>query len=339
MRVKVSVIMPVYNCEKYLADSIKSVLAQTFTDFELIIIDDGSKDKSRKIIEEYSLKDTRIKAFYNKNHGVSFTRNYGIDHANGEYIAFIDADDIYDNKYLEEMFSVIINEDADLVCCDLIMGYNANTFDAQDKNLKYNTICISNEKNSFKRAIDLGMGISASTKIFSTELINKYSIRFNEKLSYGEDMFFCWKMFLVSKNIFYIPEKLYFYRLSGDTAVLRYHDSLYEKYKNSYRDMLDFAEENSLNDEYFCSYLNMNFSQRLPSILKMELKNPNNHFFDKLKRIKMVCDDNQIREGLENITKKQTIYKLAYKKSVYKLYFYIYYQNLRTKIVRKIKSN
>ena len=65
MRVKVSVIMPVYNCEKYLADSIKSVLAQTFTDFELIIIDDGSKDKSRKIIEEYCLKDTMIKAFYN----------------------------------------------------------------------------------------------------------------------------------------------------------------------------------------------------------------------------------------------------------------------------------
>lgn len=337
MRVKVSVIMPVYNCEKYLADSIKSVLAQTFTDFELIIIDDGSKDKSRKIIEEYSLKDTRIKAFYNENHGVSFTRNYGIDHANGEYIAFIDADDIYDNKYLEEMFSVIINEDADLVCCDYQMGYGFSKW--QSKNENSLNVSRHYSEKSFEYASKIGVGINIWTKLFSTELINRYSIRFNEKLSYGEDMFFCWKMFLVSKNIFYIPEKLYFYRLSGDTAVLRYHDSLYEKYKNSYRDMLDFAEENSLNDEYFCSYLNMNFSQRLPSILKMELKNPNNHFFDKLKRIKMICDDNQIREGLENITKKQTIYKLAYKKSVYKLYFYIYYQNFRTKIVRKIKSN
>ena len=169
--------------------------------------------------------------------------------------------------------------------------------------------------------------------------INRYYIRFNEKLSYGEDMFFCWKMFLVSKNIIYLPKKLYFYRLSEDTAVLRYHDSLYEKYKNSYNDMMEFAKNHNLDDEYFNKYLNVSFSQRLPAIFKMELKNPINHLFDKIKRIEMICNDHQIRDGLNSLVDKQTIYKLAYKKSIYRIYFYIYYQNLRTKIVRKIKSN
>lgn len=336
---KVSIIMPVYNCERFLEDSIDSVLSQTYTDFELIIIDDGSKDNSRKIIEEYALKDQRIKAFYNQNHGVSYTRNYGIEYANGEYIAFIDADDIYNKSYLEEMCRVIATENSDLVCCDLKMGYEVNEYYSQDYNIQNNTFCISNEHNSFEKAINLGIGISASTKIFSAKLIDKYNIRFNEKLSYGEDMFFCWKMFLVSKNIVYLPKKLYFYRLSEDTAVLRYHDSLYEKYKNSYNDMMEFAKKINLDDEDFNRYLNISFSQRLPAIFKMELKNPINRFFDKIKRIKKICNDNQIREGLNSSVDEQTIYKLAYKKSIYKIYFYISYQNIRTKIVRKIKSN
>lgn len=334
---KVSIIMPVYNCERFIADSINSVLSQTYTNFELIIIDDGSKDNSRKIIKEYALKDERIKAFYNENHGVSYTRNYGIDHADGEYIAFIDADDIYNKRYLEEMCRVIKNENADLVCCDYEMGYKLSDW----KIINRTTLNISKKFNekAFEHVSEIGLGINIWTKLFSKETANRYNIRFNEKLSYGEDMFFCWKMFLVSKNITYLPEKLYFYRLSEDTAVLRYHDSLYEKYKNSYNDMLEFAKNHNLDDEYFNKYLNVSFSQRLPAIFKMELKNPINHLFDKIKRIEMICNDHQIRDGLNSLVDKQTIYKLAYKKSIYRIYFYIYYQNLRTKIVRKIKSN
>lgn len=334
---KVSIIMPVYNCIRFLADSIDSVLSQTYTDFELIIIDDGSKDNSRKIIEEYALKDQRIKAFYNQNHGVSYTRNYGINHADGEYIAFIDADDIYDQNYLEEMCKVIENENADLVCCDYEMGYKLSDWQINNGT----TLNLSKQFNekAFEHASEIGVGINIWTKLFSAEIINQYNIRFNEKLSYGEDMFFCWKMFLVSQNIIYLPKKLYFYRLSEDTAVLRYHDSLYEKYKNSFNDMMKFAKSHDLDDEYFNRYFNFIFSQRLPAIFKMELKNPINHFFDKIKRIEMICNDNQIREGLNSSVDEQTIYKLAYKKSIYKIYFYISYQNIRTKIVRKIKSN
>ena len=97
---KVSVIVPVYNIEKLLQRCIDSILAQTFTDFELLIIDDGSKDKSGEICDEYAEKDARIRVFHKQNGGVSSTRNLGRDEAKGKYIAFVDSDDfIYRSTY------------------------------------------------------------------------------------------------------------------------------------------------------------------------------------------------------------------------------------------------
>lgn len=91
---KVSVIVPVYNVEKLLQRCIDSILAQTFTDFELLLIDDGSKDKSGEICDEYAAKDSRIRVFHKQNGGVSTARNIGIDKAQGEWIYFVDSDDI-----------------------------------------------------------------------------------------------------------------------------------------------------------------------------------------------------------------------------------------------------
>ena len=91
---KVSVIVPVYNVEKLLQRCIDSILAQTFTDFELLLIDDGSKDKSGEICDEYAAKDSRIRVFHKQNGGVSTARNLGIDKAQGEWIYFVDSDDI-----------------------------------------------------------------------------------------------------------------------------------------------------------------------------------------------------------------------------------------------------
>ena len=94
MNPKISVIVPVYNVEKYLCRCIDSILAQTFTDFELLLIDDGSKDSSGEICEEYAGKDARIRVFHRQNGGVSTARNLGIDKAKGEWIYFVDSDDV-----------------------------------------------------------------------------------------------------------------------------------------------------------------------------------------------------------------------------------------------------
>jgi len=100
---KVSIIVPVYNVDKYLIKCIESVLAQTFTDFELILIDDGSTDNSTNICDEFQIKDNRIKVFHKKNGGVSSARNTGLDKAKGECICFIDADDWVEVEFLRDL--------------------------------------------------------------------------------------------------------------------------------------------------------------------------------------------------------------------------------------------
>ncbi len=101
MNPKISVIVPVYNVEKYLRRCIDSILSQTFSDFELLLIDDGSKDKSGDICDEYVAKDVRIKVFHKANAGVSSARNLGLDKAKGEFIFFVDSDDFLDKTHLE----------------------------------------------------------------------------------------------------------------------------------------------------------------------------------------------------------------------------------------------
>ena len=109
---KISVIIPVYNAESTLRRCVDSVLAQTFTDFECLIINDGSKDRSGAICDEYAARDSRVKVFHKENGGVSSARNVGLDNATGEWIAFVDSDDWAGEKYLESFSEYL---DADLI--------------------------------------------------------------------------------------------------------------------------------------------------------------------------------------------------------------------------------
>ena len=115
----VSVIIPVYNAEKFLARTINFVLAQTYKNFELLLVDDGSKDKSAEICQQYVEKDERVKYFYKTNGGVSSARNFGIEKATGEYIAFMDNDDEIKPDYLEVHVNNIGN--CDLIVSDYVM--------------------------------------------------------------------------------------------------------------------------------------------------------------------------------------------------------------------------
>lgn len=112
----VSIVMPAYNCEKYVVEAINSILAQTYRNWELLVLDDGSKDNTLRIIEEFSQKDSRIKALPNgKNMGVSATRNRGIELASGEWIAFLDSDDMWKPEKLEKQFEIVEKEAAEFI--------------------------------------------------------------------------------------------------------------------------------------------------------------------------------------------------------------------------------
>ena len=113
---KISVIVPVYNVEQFLPRCINSILAQTFTDFEVLLINDGSADNSGRICDEYAKKDNRIRLFHKGNGGVSSARNIGLKNVKGELICFIDSDDYLDKKFLQRMVKAMEENDVDLVC-------------------------------------------------------------------------------------------------------------------------------------------------------------------------------------------------------------------------------
>ncbi|MGN0202626.1 MAG: glycosyltransferase family 2 protein, partial [Candidatus Cryptobacteroides sp.] len=115
---KISVIVPVYNAESTIRRCVDSILAQTFTDFECLLIDDGSKDRSGEICDEYAAKDSRVRVFHKENGGVSSARNVGLDNAKGEWVTFVDSDDWIDSYYLS---SFEIEEEIDFSCTHMMV--------------------------------------------------------------------------------------------------------------------------------------------------------------------------------------------------------------------------
>ena len=122
----VSIIMPVYNCERFLSESIESVISQSYKNWELLIVDDGSKDKSVSIIESYARKDSRIRLFKNETeeHGPGIARNYGIERISGKYTYFIDADDWIEKELLQDTVSLAEKTDADIVPFGFVIEEN-----------------------------------------------------------------------------------------------------------------------------------------------------------------------------------------------------------------------
>lgn len=222
---KISVIVPVYNVEKYLRRCIDSILAQTFTDFELLLIDDGSKDKSGEICDEYAQKDSRVRVFHKENGGVSSARNVGLDNAKGEWIAFVDSDDWLSAEYLYCFYSIIYVKDrVDLIIQSPIYMYQNGTI--KTKKIPNRVYDGENMLKNFINDGNLDL-TEPHSKLFRLKLIQEEKIRFNEKVIVGEDGIFiaCFlhycKIIVSSKDVgyhyaksdisiqnkFYAPEK------------------------------------------------------------------------------------------------------------------------------------
>ncbi len=207
----VSVIVPVYKAEKYLHRCIDSILAQTFGDFELLLIDDGSPDKSGIICDEYAQRDTRIRVCHKPNGGVSSARNLGLDHARGEWIAFVDADDWVDKSFLD-----VLGGTPHLKHVDVIhFGFQME--DAHGKVTKqyaFTTNRLIPTDKLFRKGVFSSCTI---TYFFKASLIGK--IRFNEHLRYSEDREFIIKTVLGTKRTILLADNTaYFYAYHPTSA-------------------------------------------------------------------------------------------------------------------------
>lgn len=195
----ISVIVPVYNVEKYLEKCVNSIIMQTYSNLEILLIDDGSTDKSSYICDDFAKKDKRIKAFHIGNKGVSFARNKGIEEAKGKYIQFVDADDYIEKNMIEILYNNAIKYNADLSTC------NIKQFDEKGRetseNIKKGFHVYNNDeyiKNIYDDTMYYGYPIN---KLFKREYIGK--IRFNENISNSEDLLFLFEITNENSKIVY----------------------------------------------------------------------------------------------------------------------------------------
>lgn len=212
---KISIIVPIYKVEKYLEKCIDSILEQTFTDFELILVDDGSPDKCGKICDEYELKDNRIKVIHKKNGGLSDARNSGIKIAKGEYLGFIDSDDWINREMYEILYMNAIKYKADIAVCDF-RDVQEEYIVKEKLNLVYDIELLSNIETLNKLYTTKTTFVIACNKIYKKELFNNLEYRVGRIY---EDEFIIHELIYKSKKVIYINAKLYFYLKRPDSIV------------------------------------------------------------------------------------------------------------------------
>lgn len=237
----VSIIVPIYNAEKYLDSCIQSVLRQTYTNWELILIDDGSTDKSGRIAEEYGFADERITVFHQKNLGVSSARNQGIDEATGNYIVFLDADD----EIIEDCLAKTVNI-AEETNADIVAGRSC-----EDRELFKDRIIWTGAEALENSLKDHLFTHSACAKLIRREFIGK--TRFTPDIRINEDSYFVFQL-LCKQNVFVLTnDVIYFYRANSESSsrtvfsekyfdILKVSDLKYKKIEEQFPQMHDLAK-------------------------------------------------------------------------------------------------
>lgn len=210
----VSVIVPVYNVVNYLEECINSLIYQEYENIEIIIVDDGSVDGSGKLADIISETDERIRVIHNVNTGVSYTRNKGIDDANGEYICFVDADDYVTKDYVRHMLHLAQENDAEIVVTTRMFS---NYDNQETKNIVY-------KEYTPEEATELMMAyrfpIGCYCKLFKKTLLDKNGIRFNEDLFIGEGFNFNVDTFQRTNKVISSNKKIYYYRRDNPTSAM-----------------------------------------------------------------------------------------------------------------------
>lgn len=213
-KIKISVVIPVYNVEKYIRECIESIINQTFKDIEIIVVNDGSKDNSIKIVEEY-LSDKRIKIINKENGGASSARNIGMKIAKGEYIYFIDSDDFIEKDVLEVLYKNLESEKLDIIFSNFSF-YNDKT--KKEKKSKFNFPFKENINKGYYFLYN-GEEINVWNRLYRKEFFKKYNFEFIEKIIH-EDQDFGFKTILLAENIKYIENYGYKYRVEREGSIM-----------------------------------------------------------------------------------------------------------------------
>lgn len=286
---EISIVIPVYNAEKYISRCLNSIIGQTYQDFEIILINDGSKDKSLEILKEYSNKYENIKIFSQENSGPSKARNLGIEKANGKYLIFIDIDDWIEINFIKKIYN------------EVVKGYDLVTIGYKDIS-KYGIIelndfkTLNKNKDRFLLNIFDGVGGTLWAKIFKIDIIKKYNLNLNPKIFMCEDQLFVLEYALKINNYSNLKECLYNYNRLNEHSITSKMDSKYYENMKLFLFELRILLNNDLKDK---SLKNLIIQKKIESIyLSLLLKTyfNNSSLKEKYKFLKKLSQDQNIKE-------------------------------------------
>lgn len=227
----VSVIVPIYNTEKYVRQCIESLINQTYQNLEIILVDDGSTDSSVLICKEYQEKDNRIKLYTKENGGVSSARNLGIKNATGKYLCFCDSDDYYSNEAVSIMANTMNETNADLCCFGRYGGAFENKYISKKDN-PYDLLHYLISVGSYN-------GIS---KLFKTDIIKQYNLLFDESFEIAEDTLWLREYILHSNDICLRTDKIYFVH-ERNGSLTRTKKKIYSKHSYYFERKLEVLKQ------------------------------------------------------------------------------------------------
>jgi len=256
----VSVIIPVYRAKEYLCECLDSILAQTYVNFELILVDDGSPDGSGDICDEYAEKDARVRVIHKENGGVSSARNRGMEEASGEWIAFVDADDFVALNYLEKMSGECVQNNADIALCAHFKGFGT-AWENRCANYCAEQINLRNREDAlaFCARFVSASGLSnilvpCAGGLFFRRTLQE-SLKMNTKMTIHEDTLFLYQLLHKARRCTVVAEPLYYYRDNPSSA-------LNVKYKPTLID----------NDNIYIAELEQLFCEPMPQVTKRALR-------------------------------------------------------------------
>ena len=306
----ISIIVPVYNVASYLPVCLHSIVNQTYQNLEIIVVDDGSKDDSGKICDEYASIDSRIVVIHKENQGVSQARNDGIKKANGDYIMFVDSDDWIDFEMCDILFDSLSKYNVEAAVCSYVREYPNRSLPKEI--LKQDTVF---DGSTFQRKLfgpineeikspeNLESFNSMCGKLFPRSALYGISVVDLALIGSSEDLLFNLEVFFNISNVVYINRALYHYRKDVETSITsNYKSELEYQWANLYDRMFQLIESNKLNQEYTLALKN----RIALNVLGLGLNSvcDNAGFMEKYVRVKQVIFDKRRSNALKSLPVK-----------------------------------
>jgi glycosyltransferase involved in cell wall biosynthesis len=332
--IEVSIIIPIYNSEKYLRKCLDSIINQTFQKIEIILVNDGSKDNSLNIMNEYKAKDRRIKVINQENQGQGEARNNGIKIACGNYITFVDSDDWIAENHIENLYKILINNNADISVCNMAMIMEENLKNIKSKMFTFEEMT---GKDAIKELLlDKQLKSYPWGKLYKKAIFIENNIFFPKKMFY-EDLAIILQAFFFSNKVVFSNNYSYFYLQNSDSSTRKPNiNNLWDRLKALEMIKTFFIEKNVF-DKYKCDYKHLCLFHLYLLVHQISNWNLNVKFNEVIQPVLILMDEEILSAKIINATQldnkiKKDLILLSKNQYLYKYYWLI------RKLMRNIKN-